>query len=176
MAGKIFKNWSQLERFLEREIEINLQKIGTEIASVLRNYVYLNWYADHTPKYYERTMEVLNSISVKPVKKNGNKYEVEIFFDKNKISMVESNYYVPSHLKRFHHHMSVDYSKSYNGQTIAEWVVYWMNYGQNSSLHSYSGVGFLEETIEWTKEDRYHINRMRELIEDKLGEGTVIIT
>lgn len=164
---KTFKSISEALAYIETNMVINLEKIGEEIAGVLKHYVKMNWYDYMDNKKdaingYQRTMDILNSISVTKAKPIGKgMYEVRIFFDETKINQI--NY--PGRL--FNAHMSVDGSTSYGGMSIAQWVVWWMNYGQNSPLYSYPGVGFLEETIEWTEDDQYHINRMRELLEDK---------
>ena len=166
MAGKTFTSISAVLKYLEQNMVINLEKIGEEIAGVLKNYVNLNWYQYMDNKKdatggYERTMDILNSISVTKARPLGNgAYEVKIFFDETKIRMIEYD-------GLFNAHLSVDGTGMYQGMSIPQWVVYWMNYGQNSPLYSYPGVGFLEETIEWTENDRYHINRMIELLEMK---------
>lgn len=157
---KTFSNWKDLMKYLDKQVEINLEKIGQEIAGVLKRYVQTNWYDARDEGYYQRTMDVLNSITVEKAKPIKNGYEVRIFFDESKIRMIEYDEF-------FNAHMSVDGSGMYGGWSIPKWVVYWMNYGQNSPLYSYEGVHFLEDTIEWTKDDNYHINRMKELLEAK---------
>lgn len=165
MAGKQFTNLNDLYKYLESQIEVNLDKIAKEIASVLKHYVQENWYnrMDSVKlgfDQYQRTFEVLNSISCEKVKKVGNSFEVKIFFDENKIHSIHRD-------GTWNAHMSLDGSTEYGGMSIPEWVVYWLNYGQNSPVYSYPGGGFLEETIRWTEDDKYHINRMKELLEAK---------
>jgi hypothetical protein len=46
-------------------------------------------------------------------------------------------------------------------------IPYWTYYGQDSPLFSYEGVGFLEETIDWVKEENYLKMRMIELLGKK---------
>jgi hypothetical protein len=149
--------------YLEKSIEVDLTKVGTEIAGVLKNYVRLNWYADHTPEFYKRTEEILNSITVSKSTRVGNKFEVKIFFDEEKIKMQSSTY----GKGLFGHHMSLDGSTSWDGMSIAQWVVWWMNYGQNSPLHSYEGAGFMEETMKFTEEDNYAVERLADLLRQK---------
>lgn len=158
--GKEFSNWNDLLKYLDKQVEINLEKIGKEIADVLKHYVNENWYKDHQPEYYDRTMDILNSISVTKAKPIKNGYEVKIYFDESKIRMIEYD-------GLFNAHMSINGDASYSSWSIPQWVVYWMNYGQNSPIYSYDGVNFLEDTIEWTQDDNYHINRMKELLEVK---------
>jgi hypothetical protein len=170
ITNKTFTNLNDLYKYLESQVEVNLQKIGIEIAGILKHYVQENWYnrMDSVKlgfDQYERTMEVLNSISVEKVKKVGNTFEVKIFFDETKIHSIHRD-------GTWNAHMSLDGSTEYGGMSIPEWVVWWMNYGQNSSVYPYPGGGFLEATIEWNESDKYHINRMRELLQDK---GFIVI-
>jgi len=162
---KKFDNWNDLFKHLEQTVELNLPTVAQKIANILKMYVRENWYDKYEPLYYERTMDVLNSITVDKIKKNGNILEVEIYFDKNKIEQKESTFPLPEGYIRFHHHMSIDGSTTYGNMSIAEWVVYWMNYGQHSPLYSYDGVHFIEKTIEWTERDKYHIKKLKELLE-----------
>lgn len=155
-----FNNFKDLIKYINKCVEINTEKIAKEISGVLRKYVQDNWYNDYTPAHYERTMDILNSITVSKAKKTMLGYDVEIYFDESKIRMIEYS--------GFNAHMSVDGEGIYQGMSIPEWVVYWMNYGQNSPLWSYQGAFFLEDTIQWTQDDNYHINRMAELLE---GQG-----
>jgi hypothetical protein len=167
MANKNFDTLSSIYKYLESEVIINTSKIAKEIADVLKNYVRLNWYNDHSPSQYQRTMDILNSISITDVKKNRNGYSVKIFFDDSKINMIEYD-------GLFNAHMGIYGETSYQGMSLPQWVVYWMNYGQNSPIYSYEGVGFLEDVIEWNKDDKYHINRMQELLENKGFDISVI--
>jgi hypothetical protein len=154
------RTWEQFEKILKKEIQVNLEQIGKEIAGVLKKYVNDNWYKNSNPESYQRTYDILNSITVSKVKHMSDGYEVSIYFDETKIRMIEYE-------GLFNAHLSIDGSGMYQGMSIPQWVVYWMNYGQNSPKYSYEGAGFLEDTIKWTEDDKYHINRMCELLEGK---------
>ena len=149
-----FTDWDQLTNHLNKELLKTLPKIAGRISRTLKKYVSDNWYKSSKPQMYERTMDVLNSITVGEVAQEGGNYTIEIFFDTDKIVRKTSTFEVPGNLPRFHHHMDIRGNTTYGGASIAEWVVSWMNYGQGSSLHSYGGSEFLEDTMKFTEQDR----------------------
>jgi hypothetical protein len=70
MGNKEFTSWDSLFKYLEEQVEVNINKIGEEIKSVLRNNVRVLWYErPFTPQYYSRTYELIDSISLKRAKK-----------------------------------------------------------------------------------------------------------
>jgi hypothetical protein len=82
---KYFNSVNDLVKHVNRELPINIEIIGKDIKSVLR--FHLNeWLNGYSPKYYERTDMLINSITVSKVKSTGNGYEIEIYFDANKIT------------------------------------------------------------------------------------------
>ena len=154
---KTFKTIDAALKYIELQIPINLEKIGEELRDVLRNNVRLLWYGrGYTPTHYTRTYELIDSLSVTKAKKVGNAWEVMIYFDTDKIHPY------PAENGEWSKHQSIT-----NGQNVAEWIPYWTNFGQDSPLFSYDGVGFLEETLRWESDDKYVRNRMKELLEDK---------
>lgn len=167
MMSKDIKTYEELNKIILDAIRKSLPKIGKEIGSVLRFYVQQNWYNSVTPEFYERTMDVLNSITVGDLKETSDGFSIEIYFDNDKIRQSSSSFEIPSYLPRFHHHMSVNGDMKFNGISIAEWVVWWMNYGQDSPLHSYEGVHFWEDTLKMLngEQEKYHVERLCDLLE-----------
>lgn len=146
-----FNTWSGLLKHLDKTVEKSMWKIGEEIKEVLKFNVQQHWYNNYTPSAYDRTFQVLDSIKVKNVNKILNGYQVEIGFDYDMIapaSSINGNW---------DNHMSLDGSTSYEGKSIGELLVGWMDKGQHSSVFSYTGVNFIEDTREWSKEEVVHL-------------------
>lgn len=157
-----FNNIKDLIKYVESNVVVSLEQIGKEIKSVLRHELLTTWYETYTPQYYERTNMLIESISVSKAKKVGNSYEVKIFFDETKILPVESD------KGMFPAHMNItDGSNIYNGMSYGELLPLWVEKGQHSSIHSYTGVKMTERTVDWIKEDNYLKVRMLEILKDK---------
>jgi hypothetical protein len=158
MGNKQFTTWDSLFKYLEEQVEVNIQKIGEEIKGVLRNNVRLLWYErDFTPQYYTRTYELIDSITCRKAKKTAiGTYEVEIYFDTDKINPY------PSENGEWSKHESIT-----DGSNVSQYIPQYIEEGQNSSIYSYEGVHPVRETVDWEKDDRYLKNRMKELLEDK---------
>ncbi len=154
--------WDVLESNLSSLVGDGLVFVGEKVKKILQNYLKRNWYQRSKPMFYQRTFEVLNSITVSKVnKKSQNEAEVEIYFDEKKISSRESTFQLYGHMKRFHHHMSINHADTYDGTDIGIAIVYWMNYGQSSKLHSYSGANFIDDTINEINIKKTHIEELR---------------
>jgi hypothetical protein len=153
-----FNNPDSLMKHLESQMVNNLQKIGDEVKSWLRNNVRLLWYErDFTPQAYTRTMELIECISVRPVKKTGNgQYQVEIFFDTDKMNTY------PASDGEWSKHESIT-----TGTDVRLMIPSFIEWGQDSPLFSYAGVHPVEITISEIEQDKYIITRMRELLESK---------
>lgn len=156
-----FTNLSDLFKYIEKEIPINLEKIGEEVKSVLRNNVRLLWYGrSFTPTHYTRTMEYIDSISLKKAKKVGDSWQVEIYFDTDKINPY------PAENGEWSKHESIT-----NGEDMSAAIPYFIEFGNNPNgknpIYEYEGVRPVGETIDWIKEDNYLRNRMIELLEMK---------
>lgn len=158
MGNKEFTSWDSLFKYLEEQVEVNINKIGEEIKSVLRNNVRVLWYErPFTPQYYSRTYELIDSISLKRAKKTAlGTYECEIYFDTDKINPY------PSENGEWSKHQSIT-----DDEDVSEFIPLWVEEGENSPLFSYEGVYPVRETKDFLEEDKYLKNRMKELLEDK---------
>ena len=133
---------SVIHSYINADMNDILKKIAEDIKETLYDYINKNWYGVNTPNNYQRTHNVLNSITVDKIQTLGNKKEVFIYFDESKII---SNQTEAGH---WNQHMSLDGSASWGGQSIGHWVVEWMNSGQKSPAYSYGGIKFIENTVE----------------------------
>lgn len=158
----IFKNLNELKNFLEKQVMNNLSKIGEEVKGVLRNFILNDLYKTYSPREYERTEQFLNAVEVKPVKKNGNVFQVEIFINPD---LMEHDTNLEGH-SWLHHTSSLgDYrgDTEYNGKDIAWWLIYWFETGDNSSPFSRGRIGMIESTVDWIKQEDYLRVRLKEL-------------
>ena len=65
--------WSQLKRALEAEVVFDLNKIGEEVKSWLRNNIRLLWYErKYEPKNYTRTFELIDCLEIRKAQKLSN--------------------------------------------------------------------------------------------------------
>jgi hypothetical protein len=160
MASKVFSDYNALIKHLENNILSDIQKIGEEVKGILRNNVRVLWYERNgmnwSPQDYERSFQLIESITCRKAIKTGNKYEVEIFFDTNKIIPMYG-----TDDKPWTRHMSVvDYTD------VSEAIPLWIEEGNNnSSIYSYDGVHPVQTTKQDLKDDNYIKERLKELLE-----------
>lgn len=166
--AKQFERISDLMKYLETQIPINLEKIGEEVKSVLRFNLLNNWYRTYEPQYYERTDMLINSLEVSKAKRIGDSWQVSIFFNEEKIlpSPASQSGFFPAHSN------VTDGASSFNGMSYGELLPWWIEEGQHSSIHSYTGIHMVKDTIDWAKSDGYLKNRMCELLQ---RNGFVVI-
>jgi hypothetical protein len=158
-----FRNLNDLQKYMESMVVSSLQKIGLEVKDYLRVTLLNDWYKSYMPSHYDTTNMLIDSLTVSPVKKNGNAFEVEIYFNEHLITPVSSN-----EVGMFPSHMNItDGDSEYQGMSYGELLPIWIEEGQHSSIHSYTGIHMVERTIDWIKEDRYIKTRMKELLELK---------
>jgi hypothetical protein len=162
-----FRTIKEMNTYIEKTYLIQfLTKIGDEVKSVLKNFILQDLYSAYTPTEYTRTMDFLNAVECKPVRKVGNSYEVEVFINPEKFgtdSDIEDGGWL-------HHTSSLGQYRGdteYGGKSIAEWLIYWFETSDNSSPYSRKGIGMFENTRQWIKQDDYIRVRLKELFENK---------
>ncbi len=144
---KQISTWSGLEKALQKAAEDATKYAGEQIKRILHDNVQNLWYRARSGPYeYSRTYQVLESITLESLKNSKNGYTARVYFDDTKILPEEREGF-------FNAHMSLDGSTSYGGRSIGALVVEFMNWGQNSKVYSYDGVGFFEETYGIAKDD-----------------------
>ena len=73
-------------RYAEKQIQDSLRLISLEVEKMMKDYIIKALYNAYQPKDYLRSMNYINSLTVKRVSKNSaGELETEIFFDPNKI-------------------------------------------------------------------------------------------
>jgi hypothetical protein len=157
-----FKSIKELNKYIEKKyIEEFIKKIGKEVYEILYHEVQTEWYQRNgviwTPSDYERSMQLLQSVTCSPVFKNGSEYSVKIYYDTDKIQPMYG-----TDDKPWTRHMSVvDYSD------VSEAIPYYIEYGNNSSIYEYQGVHPVKNVLEQLDEDKHLLTRFKELFELK---------
>ena len=154
------KTWSGLENALRQSTKYAMKYVGDTVKRVLIDSTKRMWYSQSNPTMYERTMDILNSITVENVTVSKNVYNARVYFDIDKIRQVE----IPGN---WNQHMSVDGDTQFEGRRISSWVVEWISYGQNSPLYSYEGGGHIQATQEYAKDEAVY------LIEEALAKAGI---
>lgn len=151
---KTFNNLNKLFSHINKQIEKSMTGVGEEARKILSDYMEREWYNSYSPSNYERSWELLNSISVSSPKKISNTWQVEIYFDTTKIHP----YSTPD--GEWNKHMSLNGDTSYNGKSISEWLIEWIEYGQNSPIYSWDGVHMISYTKAELMFTKKHLNRI----------------
>jgi hypothetical protein len=150
---------SVIHSYIQSDLQPILKQVGEEIKKILHNFIQTNWYNSRpTPAFYDRTYETINSLTVDQVRTTGNRTEVLIYFDNSKIGSYQTDNGM------WNQHMSIDGSSSWGGISIGQWVVDWMDKGQNSPAYSYGGIHFIDNILN-NKDD--FIKKINELLKSK---------
>lgn len=83
--AKIFKNESELKKFLLEKCKIAITNAEEKIYIVI-NGALKQYYSEFTPDEYIRTQKLFHSLVKSNVKKVGNGYEVEVYFDESQLN------------------------------------------------------------------------------------------
>ena len=142
-----FNSLAQLNTYVRKQVELAIvSKVNIEVASLLRDYVKANVYDSYSPEYYERTYQLLDSITVGEVVNSGNKIICSIFFDANKIQQINMGGFGNKHMSVY------GYTDDRNNNPINQMIPYYMNYGTTGSwIHNHQPSNFLEDTIQKMK-------------------------
>ncbi len=124
---------SAIHAQIQKDMNSVFKTIAEEIKKMLHDYVQTYWYSAHSPKNYNRTYEFINSLTCSKVETIGNRQEVFIFFDPDKIGAYRTE------LGQWNQHLDV-----YGIESAAEAIVLWIEEGQDSPLFSYEGIHQIE--------------------------------
>ena len=143
-----FQSVEALYSYVQNQILIGAESVGEHIKELLKDYVDTMWYSVHTPEEYHRTMQFINSISVKTPILIGNTIQVEVYFDEGKIA--------PSMDNRgfWNQHMGV------NGEDVSGNIPRYIEEGNNSSLYSYNGIHMTKETEDFCRVNNVPVKLM----------------
>jgi hypothetical protein len=140
----------QIEKIIKKDIQDVLQHVASQTANKLYEIISYEWYDKHNDNglYYERTYQFLNAITKSDIRNIGDGFEIDIYIDYKDIYPMHA-----SEENQFNKHMSLDNSKNsgdtYAGKNIGEWLIDWIERGQDSPVHSEDGVFMFKKTREW---------------------------
>jgi hypothetical protein len=153
---------NKILKTIDNDMILSLDKIGKHIKDLLTRTLETRWYSSYTPKDYIRTRQLIDSLSVSKAKKIAGMYAVHIYFDDAKIFPMDS----PEPGKFPAHKNITDGQSSYQGMTYGELLPMWIEHGQHSSIHSYTGVHAVEDTRNFLIQDQYLKNNIIEYLKE----------
>jgi hypothetical protein len=153
-------DFSEIQKHMELQAKEALRVVGLEIEAIIKKYIKRLWY-DRTfnnKHQYTRTYDYINSLTVSPVKTIASgQYEITIYFDTNKIKPRE-----PDGLDRWSSHQNIT-----NGQSSAQFIPEWIEYGQKSKIYSYAGAYPMTHALEEIRQTQFHIRRIQSILASK---------
>lgn len=162
MATYNFSNSKQIKRYMERIVKDGLEYCAWKAECMLRKLLEERLYDFYDPKMYERTYELLNSITHSEVIPVGNgTYYVEIYYDTDKIRSYprEANGWT----YKWGQHTS------FSGEDVSDWIPLWIEKGTTSKQYSYNGTKSMEDTKEWIK--REYLRLFKIALKQKYGNN-----
>jgi hypothetical protein len=154
-----FRDIKSLNAYIERQyIENFLATVGKEAFEILYHEVEVNWYGRMTPTDYDRTMQLLHSITCSPVKKINGEYQVRIYYDTDKIIPMDGTDGYP-----WTRHKSI-----IDGESSAEALPYYIEFGNGDSpIYQYEGTHPVQTTYDQLVQDSHLLVRFKELFEKR---------
>lgn len=138
----LFSSFSQLKQAIEKQTEKALQDdVSRVIKEGLQTHVLDNIYNASSPKNYERTYELLRSIEVANVKKNGNVFEVQVYFNPN---FTHESWYGSKKL-------GINAGEKISMTHISQWL------DEGRNIFTPHTEGFMSETIKELEVTKKHI-------------------
>ena len=77
---KIVASKSELTAVMDKVLREGLEKVKVMMKQTIKEFLYM-WYDDYTQEKYPRTYQLLNACTSTELKKEGNKYSVQIYMD-----------------------------------------------------------------------------------------------
>lgn len=154
MAIHKFNNIKSLFAYMDNKIKRSLDDIGKEVMAKLRYNVNHSVY-DWTPARYERTRQVLESISRLEAAWAGGRYVAEVYFDPMKIRpIIQSG--------KWNAHASFG-GRWAMGDIAGSNLIAWLERGTpDNPYFQHEAHGFIKETVGWI-EGEYLMLFRREL-------------
>ncbi len=155
-------------KYAERHVKFALEEVAKVVEKEIKNYIMVNLYNKYEPKYYTRTYNYINSLSVKKAKKVDNGYVVEIFFDTDKIMPLPPDGDGENGLGRWSRHSSItSYLNGGSGDDMSDMIPLWMEYGVVGSLWDRDGIYSIENNIAIMKKTKYHLDEIKKVLESR---------
>lgn len=139
-----FNTWSQIENHVLIIMQKEIMKFAEEVKLKLQDELKTKFYgragydADSSgTDYYTRTWELLECISVRPLKRVGNEITTEVFYDTDKMNTY------PSDGHEWSKHESIT-----TGTDVRLMIPFWIEFSQNSPLYSWEGFHIVGNVTE----------------------------
>lgn len=147
-------------KHIEDKANASLEAVGEKVKEEVQDYIQRNLYDASSPSKYTRTMEYLNSVSVKVIGNNS----VEIYFDTDKISPRD-----PDGEGRWSAHQNIT-----NGVNVSDLIPEFMEYGVSGSKHDRSGIYAIENSVEIANQTKYHVHELIKQLAAKGIKATIV--
>lgn len=129
---------------------------------MLRKLLEERQYDAYDPKMYDRTFELLNSISHSEViRLNNNTYFVEIYYNTDKIRSY------PRETGTFGQYIKWGQHSDFKNEDVSQWIPLFIEDGTpNNPYYQHEGTHSMEDTKEWLKKE---YNRLFRIALSKYG-------
>lgn len=82
MATYLIKNNSDLMKALKSAgLKQMVEKVGEDVKYLIKAYIEECFYGMYTPQFYERSFQLLNSVTTSKVRETANGYEITVYLD-----------------------------------------------------------------------------------------------
>jgi hypothetical protein len=153
MAQLTAKNWAELEVILKQKIAQSLEKTGKNVVErVAKEHVDSDVYRAYTPKEYEATFELRDSIRTKSARIKNNNIEVEIKHDTSLINSTAPN----------QHYSVVD---NYSPRDVSDWIPYLVHEGKTYDLWNDGDAAYLRPR-KYMDNARNELEQSKEHVDD----------
>ena len=133
MATKKFQTLNDYCNYVNKQLEKCMDEVGRQLKNEMANYIFEKVYRTRTPKEYERTFQILDSITYKLEKQGNGSYAVRVGYDTN---LITPKYEDSSF---FNVHMSL------SGEDMSDITPYFIEKGNGVNPYKhYDGVNALE--------------------------------
>jgi hypothetical protein len=156
-----FDSWSRLAEFLEQDLSYALKIIANDVKSIIKKYIYDKVYSAYTPKEYQRTGDLLNSLDVSSVTKTPEGYAITVFFNPDFIHSEETEG------GKWNQHMSVDGSESWHGIPMGYLIPYIIEHGTSGSLWDRNGVESMKYVKDYLSKTNRHLKEIEKVLRSK---------
>lgn len=148
-----------LLKHIEDKANASLEAVARKVEEEVKDYIQKNLYDVNSHKYYERTMQFLNSVDIKPTGANS----VEIYFDTSKIS--------PSSGREgmWPQHQSIT-----DGTDVSNMIPEFMEKGVSGSLHDREGIYSMKNTAEALEKNKLHVHELMKQLASKGIKATIV--
>ena len=150
-----FNNLKSLYLYIQDQVQDSLKEVSKLIQEEVKQYIEINLYNEPTQSY-QRTRELLESISVRPISEGGNVIEFEIYYDTTKINPYINNDSI------WNAHADID------GKDVSSLVPLWVEEGTKyPSLYPRKGLGAMENTKNEIENNKFHLVKLQHILSSK---------